>query len=184
MTPTEVEATGPVHNYALKGSHMSRSDSDGARIRAVFYCRIGSGIPSDQDAAVLRQAARIAELQQRLNLRVVGVYTDFGVARSTPWPARPAGSRLTRKLAEKAVRADVVIVEDPHHAIGPDNIPAALKAIGVPVCTPREALHPVTADDPLGARLPRGYRSRRALHGAPAGSPPPTVAADTRRTHL
>jgi hypothetical protein len=49
------------------------------------------------------------------------------------------------------VRADVVIVEDPHHAIGPDNIPAALKAIGIPVCTPRDELHPVTDDDPVSA---------------------------------
>ncbi|MFD0635315.1 hypothetical protein ACFQ9X_31005 [Catenulispora yoronensis] len=73
---------------------MSRSDSDGARIRAVFYQRVGSGVSRDQDVAVLRQAARIVELQQRLNLKVVGVYTDFAVTRSTPWPARPrpAGS--------------------------------------------------------------------------------------------
>jgi hypothetical protein len=128
---------------------MCRSDSDGARIRAVFYYRVGSGVSTDQDAAVLGQAARIAELQRRLNLRVVGIYTDFGVARSTPWPARPAASRLTRALAEKAVRADVVIVEDPLHAIGPANIAAAVKAIGIPVSTPPEALHPITADDPV-----------------------------------
>ncbi|ACU72960.1 hypothetical protein Caci_4096 [Catenulispora acidiphila DSM 44928] len=126
---------------------MSRSDSDGARIRAVFYHRVGSGTPGDQDAAVLRQAARIAELAQRLKLQVVGVYTDFAVTRSTPWPARPAARKLTQRLADKTVRAEVVIVEDPHHAIGPANIPAALKAIGIPACTPREALHPVTADD-------------------------------------
>ena len=80
-------------------------------------------------------------------MKVVGIYTDFAVTRSTPWPARPAASRLTRRLADKAVRADVVIVEDPYHAIGPANIPAALKAIGIPVCTPREALHPVTEGD-------------------------------------
>jgi len=130
---------------------MSRSDSDGARIHAVFYCRVGSGVPSDQDAAVLRQAARIAELERRLNLKIVGIYTDFAVARSTPWAARPAATRLTRRLADKAVRADIVIVEDPHHAIGLDNIPAALKAIGIPVCTPRDELHPVTEDDPASA---------------------------------
>lgn len=130
---------------------MSRSDSDDGRIRAVFYCRVGSGVSSDQDAAVLQQAARIADLQRRLDLKVVGVYTDFAVTRSTPWPARPAASKLTRQLAEKAVRADVVIVEDPHHAIGPDNIPAALKAIAIPVCTPGDVLLPINGDDPVHA---------------------------------
>lgn len=130
---------------------MSRRDSDGARIRAVFYQRVGSGVSRDQDAAVVRQAARIAELQQRLNVKVVGVYTDFAVARSTPWSARRAASRLTRQLAEQTVRADVVIVEDPHHAIGPENIPAALKALGIPLCTPGEVLLPVDGDDPIHA---------------------------------
>jgi hypothetical protein len=71
---------------------MSRSDCDGAQVRAIFYCRVGSGVRSDHDAAVLRQAARIADLERRLNLKAVGIYTDFAVARSTPWPARPAAS--------------------------------------------------------------------------------------------
>ncbi|GAA2039413.1 hypothetical protein GCM10009839_46730 [Catenulispora yoronensis] len=145
---------------------MSRSDSDGARIRAVFYQRVGSGVSRDQDVAVLRQAARIVELQQRLNLKVVGVYTDFAVTRSTPWPARPAASRLTRQLAEQTVRAEVVIVEDPHHAIGPDNIPAALKAIGIPLCTPGDVLLPVDGDDPLHAIAARMSTPTGALRRA------------------
>ena len=134
---------------------MSRSDSDSARIRAVFYQRIGSGVSRDQDSAVLRQAAHIADLQQWLNVNIVGIYTDFAVTRSTPWPARPAASRLTRHLAQKAVRADVVVVEDPHHAIGPDNIPDALKAIGIPVCTPGDVLLPIDGDDPVHAIVAR-----------------------------
>lgn len=145
---------------------MSRSDAaDGGRIRAVFYCRVGSGASGDQDAAVAWQAARIAELARRLNLTVVGVYTDFAVTRSTPWPARPAARRLTQRLADRAVLADMVIVEDPQHTIGPDNIPAALKAIQIPVCTPREALHPVTDNDPIAAitgRMSTPKPARRA----------------------
>lgn len=162
---------------------MSRSDSDDGRMRAVFYCRVGSGVSSDQDAAVLQQAARIADLQRRLNLKVVGVYTDFAVTRSTPWPARPAASKLTRRLAEKAVRADAVIVEDPHHAIGPDNIPAALKAIGIPVCMSGEVLRPVTADDIIHAIAGRMSTPRGAVR-RPVRFPSPTGAADARGIHL
>lgn len=138
---------------------MSRSDADGGRIRAVFYCRVGSGVSRDQDTAIVSQAARTAEIAERLNLEVVGIYTDLAVTRSAPWSVRPAARMLTQRLAERTVRADVVIVEDPQHAIGPGNIPAALKAIPIPVCTPREALCPVTADDPIGAITGRMFPS-------------------------
>lgn len=130
---------------------MSQDNGDGGRIRAVFYYRVGSGFRRDQDATINLQAARIAATARRLNLKVVGIYTDFAVTRSTPWPARPAARTLAQRLTERAVFADVVIVEDPRHAIGPDNITAALKAIPIPLCTPREGLHPVIADHPGSA---------------------------------
>lgn len=155
---------------------MGRPNADGAPIRVVFYNRVGSGYSRDQDAAVLRQAERIREISERLNLKVVGIFTDFAVTRSTPWPARPAARKLTQRLTERAILADMVIVDDPQHSIGPDNISAALKAIPIPLCTPREALHPVTAEDPInaiagrihapqlstprGRRFPLSYRRR------------------------
>ena len=62
---------------------MSQDNGDGGRIRAVFYYRVGSGVRRDQDATINLQAARIAATARRLNLKVVGIYTDFAVTRST-----------------------------------------------------------------------------------------------------
>ena len=145
---------------------MGQSNYEGARTRAIFYYRVGSGAIHDHDVAALWQAARTAELERRLNLKAVGIYTDFAVTRSTPWPARPAASRLTRQLAEQTVRAEVVIVEDPHHAIGPDNLPAALKAIGIPLCTPGDVLLPVDGGDPVHAIAARMSAPTGALRRA------------------
>ncbi|NUR58957.1 MAG: hypothetical protein HOV87_09820, partial [Catenulispora sp.] len=47
--------------------------------------------------------------------------------------------------------ADVVVVQEPQRAIGPDNIRAALPAIPIPLCTPGEDLHPVFADSAITA---------------------------------
>ena len=153
---------------------MNRTTDSPPPIRAICYHRVGSGVITDQEAVIVHQAARVAQVAERLKLQVVGIYTDFAVARSTSWLARPAARRLTAALTDRSVTADVVLVDDPLHAIGADHLAAALAALPIPLCRPgADGIAAVTADHAIDQILsglaPRHpARSRRCSRPYPA----------------
>jgi hypothetical protein len=132
-----------------------------ALLRVATYARVGSGRTEDQDLAIQLQAARIREYAEQHNVQIVAEYTDLGVARSTPWRARPAARALTSAALTPATDLDAVAIgDDPAHVFGPDGIASALTALPIPVyCLTADCITAVTADSVV-ARIVAGISDR------------------------
>ncbi|MFL6116493.1 MAG: hypothetical protein ACJ786_34825 [Catenulispora sp.] len=90
---------------------MHPTTGDPTPPRIATYARVGSGRTEDQDSAARLQAARIKDFAKRHNVQTVAQYTDLGVARSTPWRARPA-ARTKMSCRLTGVRLATIVTRE------------------------------------------------------------------------